>query len=98
MRFTDGKFIVPQAIAAGTPMNVENMAEKEVVIGGTFVASLDVEISLDGSTWIKVITGATVPAAAESVLDLAKFMRVKVTAYTSGQPIVRIYGRTTRDG
>ncbi len=96
MRFRDGKFIVPQAIDTGTPMNVEDVTDKEVVIAGTFVATFDVQISLDGSAWANAIAGATAPAAAQSVAALAKFMRINVTAYTSGQPIVRLYGRDVR--
>jgi len=96
-RFTDGKLNVPQAVAEGTPQNVEDMKDKLVeVTGGPFTCTFDVETSLDGVTWNLAINNINAPAAPQAVAALAKWMRVNMTAYTSGLPIVRVFGRTTR--
>ena len=95
-RFTDGKLHCPQATGPGSPQNVEDMSDKLVEVTGTFTSTIDIETSLDGITWTVALNNILSPSAPQAVSALAKWMRVNVNAYTSGQPIVRVFGRTTR--
>lgn len=80
------------ATGASTARACENLREKYVWISGTFVATLDVEASADGSSWVKVQTGINATGAAVSIPQSAKYVRVNLTAATSGQVVAKLTG------
>ncbi len=76
---------VKQAVDAGRAENVFRFRDKTVQVHGTFVATLQLEGSIDGSEYFAV--GAPVSAAgAIRVPETLEFLRVRTTAYTSGEP------------
>ncbi len=84
----------PQAIDVGAPLVVEPYTDKTVSIGGAFVATLHIDGSLDGTNWDAI----TNPIATKEIISIPhtlKKIRVSVTAYTSGQPVVKFAGRLT---
>ena len=83
---------VPQSIAVGTLLGVEPYAEKTIQVDGTFVATLHLDGSLDGTNWDAVTNPISTPEIV-SIPHTLKAIRVNVTAYTSGQPLVKLAGR-----
>lgn len=76
---------VKQATDAGRAENVFRFRDKTVQVHGTFVATLQLEGSIDGSEYFPL--GAPVSAAGVlRVPETVEFLRVRTTAYTSGQP------------
>jgi hypothetical protein len=76
---------VKQAVDAGRAENVFRFRDKTVQVHGTFVATLQLEGSIDGSEYFAV--GAPVSAAGVlRVPEMLEFLRVRTTAYTSGEP------------
>ena len=73
---------VPSAVAAGDSMPISSASAVTVFVSGTFVATYQVETSHDGTVW-KAETPASAPAVVQ-VTSVAAFIRVNVTAYTSG--------------
>ncbi len=51
---------------------------------GPFVGSIDLEVSLDGSTWTRSQLGGVGPELYAQVPELAKAVRFNCTAHTSG--------------
>lgn len=95
-----------------TPAYVLNAVDKElrtsapdkqavvvVQVTGTFVATLQFEGSLDGSTWVAVtlipiptgagVTSATAPGMWTGDISGLEYFRVRCSAFTSGSPSVR---------
>lgn len=68
---------------------------KTVVIGGTFVGTAQLEGSLDGTTWIVIGASTTTPAVRETTASW-RFLRINVTAYTSGEIVAMFSGYNTR--
>ena len=83
---------VPQAVQAGAPVSVEAFRGVNVQVTGTFVATLDIQASLDGTNWSSVVVGVSAPAYEFIPNLIAKAIRVNVTAYTSGQPVATVGG------
>lgn len=78
----------------GVAMSVLNMEQKLVQFAGTFVATIQMQGSIDGKTWIDEGVAAT----AVGTLDVTKrwsLMRAKQTAFTSGNPEIWIAGGLT---
>lgn len=63
--------------------------------GDPFVGSLDLEVSNDGVVWVPLQAGITGPELLFFESSFA-FLRVNVTAYTSGEPVVRYGGMMQR--
>lgn len=79
------------AVAIGTAKSVQDLREKYVHISGTFVATLNIEVSLDGG--VKYISVATVSAVGLTAIPHpATHMRINTTAFTSGVPEAVIAG------
>ncbi len=76
---------VKQAVEAGRAENVFRFRDKTVQIHGTFVSTLQVEASIDGSEYFPVGTPYSAPGAL-MVQETVEFLRVRTTAYTSGEP------------
>jgi len=77
---------VKASIAAGAPIVVEVFRESSVQIGGTFVATIQIEGRLDSSMpWSPIGSPVTAPG----FVDLPNFVteiRANTTAHTSGTP------------
>lgn len=83
---------VPQAVEAGAPLLVDRLEAIEVQTSGTFVATVQLQISLDGENWDNV--GAPISATGlTTITNTARFLRANVTAYTSGQPVIKVDGK-----
>ncbi len=76
---------VKQAVDAGRAENVFRFRDKTVQFLGTFVATLQVEASIDGSEYFPVGAAASAPGVVR-VPETVEFLRVRTTAYTSGEP------------
>lgn len=97
MRFETKAMDAPAAEAAGDAILVERFTEKTVHVGGTFEATLRVQGSLDGTNWGDVSedideTGPQVVAVPHTV----RYLRINVTAFTSGAPEVSFGGFDAR--
>lgn len=76
---------VPTSAAAGGAASVFRFRDKYVQVHGTFVATLQLEGSIDGNEYFPV--GAPQSAAGVvAVPETIEFLRVRVTAFTSGEP------------
>lgn len=62
-----------------------------MIMSGTFVASLDIEGSVDGSNYVKIGSSVTTKSS-NSVTDTLMKIRVRMSAYTSGTPVVALLG------
>ena len=76
---------VKQAVDVGRAENVFRFRDKTVQVHGTFVATLQLEASIDGSEYFPVGAAMTAPGAV-LVPETVEFLRVRTTAYTSGEP------------
>ena len=74
------------AVETGTPVDVSHLEDVSILIGGTFVGTVNIEVSMDGTNWVALtgaLGGATAPVVALVGLPV-KEIRTDVTAYTSG--------------
>jgi hypothetical protein len=76
---------VPTAVGVGKASNVFRFRDRTVQLGGTFVATLQLEGSLDGNEYAPIGAPVTAPGFVPVPLTV-EFLRVRVTAFTSGQP------------
>ena len=87
---------VAASVAAGAGVDTTYMYEhsKWVTVTGTFVATLQLQVSNDGTTWATVGSNITAPGVTE-VTARCKYLRVNTSAYTSGTPAASVYGLET---
>ncbi|MBI3184632.1 MAG: hypothetical protein HYZ28_21050 [Myxococcales bacterium] len=76
---------VKQAVEAGRAEQVFRFRDKYVQIHGTFVATVQVEGSIDGSDYFAVGAAQSAPGVVP-VPETLEFVRVRTAAYTSGDP------------
>ncbi|MBI5549510.1 MAG: hypothetical protein HY901_36955 [Deltaproteobacteria bacterium] len=76
---------VPAAVGVGAPSVVFRFRSKTVQVFGTFVATLQLEGTLAGDEYFPIGPAVTAPGAIE-VPETIEFLRVRVTAFTSGEP------------
>ena len=76
---------VKQAVDVGRAENVFRFRDKTVQIHGTFVATLQLEASIDGSEYFLAGASKTTPGVV-LIPETVEFLRVRTTAYTSGEP------------
>lgn len=76
---------VKAEVAAGKAEQVFRFRDKYVQVHGTFVASLQLEASIDGSDYFPVGTVQSAPGVVP-VPETVEFVRVRTTAFTSGEP------------
>ena len=81
---------VPTEVAAGAGVLLTAIREKWATVTGTFVATLQLQGSQDGTDWITI--WETTTTGFFQVLPTVNYLRVNVSAYTSGTPSVRIDG------
>lgn len=74
---------------------VAEYTSKTVTINGTFVGTAQVEGSVDGTTWHLVGANTTAPTVRETTAAF-RYMRINVTAYTSGEIVALFSGYNTR--
>lgn len=73
----------------GTPIGIDDLDDINVQVDGTFVATIQIQGQIDGgSTWFPVGTAATAPALVNAATTFFSKLRAKMTAYTSGTPII----------
>ena len=82
---------VPTAIGVGAASNVFRLRDKYVQVHGTFAATLQLEGSIDGDEYFSVGTPQT-SAGVLAVPETVQFLRVHVTAFTSGEPKATLAG------
>lgn len=78
---------VPLAVGVGSPSYVFNLRDKTVQVTGTFTATLKLEGSVDGNNYQQIGVDITAPTIV-SVLLAVQFLRIRVSAFTSGTPSV----------
>jgi hypothetical protein len=76
---------VPAAVGVGQASNVFRFRDKTVHVIGPFVGSLQLEGSIDGSDYEPIGAAVTAPGLVP-VPFTVEFLRVRVTALTSGTP------------
>ena len=76
---------VKQAVDVGKAEVVFRFRDKYVQVHGTFVATLQVEASIDGSDYFDVGAPVAAPGVV-AVPETVEFVRVRTTAYTDGEP------------
>jgi hypothetical protein len=80
------KLVVPAQVAAGDWMMCEGLRNKHVTLYGTFVATLQVQYTVDTDTDpVNLGAAATIPGYVSVPME-AKKVRVSTTAFTSGVP------------
>lgn len=85
------RLAVPTSAGVGAAANVFRFRDKYVQVHGTFAATLQLEGSIDGDEYFPVGT----PQASAGVLavpETLQFLRVRVTAFTSGEPKATLAG------
>jgi hypothetical protein len=77
---------VPTEVAAGAWLMCEGLRNKHVTVYGTFVATVQVQYTIDTDADPVNIGAAVTAAGYVSVPMEAKKVRVSTTAFTSGAP------------
>lgn len=75
----------------GAPVDVSNLSSLYLQVSGTFTATIQIQGCITPGAWIDegaAVTAAALPAVVESYAQL----RVKMTAHTSGTPVVSLNG------
>lgn len=81
----------PTSAGAGASANVFRFRDKYVQLHGTFVATLQLEASIDGDTYFPVGAPQSAPGVV-AVPETVEFLRVRVAAFTSGEPKATLAG------
>lgn len=85
----------PASTATGPAKHVGRLTEKTLQVSGTFVASLQVEGTVDGSNWAAVGAAITTPSNV-SIPGYYDRLRIAVT-FTSGVPAAVLGGLFNRE-
>lgn len=81
--------------ATSAPLRSNDYREKVVQIYGTFAATVSIEGSLDAANWSAVAVSVTAPGFV-SVPYALPYLRVNVTAFTSGKVQATLAGLQSR--
>jgi hypothetical protein len=81
---------VPASTTTGTALEIGQFAGFSVHLSGTFVASIQLQLSPDGTAWINEGSALTTTGVTH-ITKLAKQIRAVVT-FTSGAPVGQIVG------
>ena len=91
----------PQALeviagaGVGASIVVDRFTSKTIAIGGTFVATLRVEGTIDGVNWIAL--GADITSPVLQLYDqTVQRLRIRTVAFTSGVPLASFNGFDAR--
>lgn len=77
--------------AIGAAFRCAPMRDKTVQVAGVFTATLQLEGSLDGTTWTALGTAFTAPGI-RHIPESVHWIRVNTTLYTDGTPSVKLAG------
>lgn len=77
---------------AGTAQLVQQFINKYIQVAGTFVATVNLEGTIDGTNWI-TLHAALSTGTLYSIPQTVEKLRLNVTAYTSGAPLVTFSGQ-----
>ena len=80
------------------PVDISHLEDYTVMIGGTFVGTLSIELSFDGgTTWVvhPDMSAKTAPVVVPHGGIRTQLLRANCTAYTSGTPKVLVSGTDT---
>lgn len=77
---------VPAAVGIGEAANVFRFRDKYVQVHGTFVATMQLEGSIDGNEYFPVGAPQSATPGVVAVPETIQFLRVRVTSFTSGEP------------
>jgi hypothetical protein len=91
MRAEYRKLNVPTSVAVGLSMDVGHLLNKAIQISGTFVATIQLQVSLNGDDYVSLGSAYTAGALVQ-VTETFRYIRANVTAYTSGAPVITIGG------
>lgn len=70
------------AVEAGAAAAVEELRDASVTVSGTFVGTVAVQISHDGTEYVNAAAAVTAPAVI--TIPVCKSVRLNCTAFTSG--------------
>lgn len=84
------------SVATGTAQRFDDYLYGAVHIKGTFVASVDIEISLDGTNYVKYGSSITTPTLVALPNHAIYSVRTRTTAFTSGTPSAVLAGMNAR--
>ena len=79
------RFEVKTAAGVGRAENVFRFRDKYVQFHGTFTATLQLEGTVDGSDYVPIGAPTSAPGIV-AVPETVEFLRVRTTAFTSGEP------------
>lgn len=85
------KVAVPASVTAGAMCDVSDLERKCVYLTGTFVATVQIEISSDGTNWVNEGAALTTAGTLE-ITKPARYLRANTTAFTSGTPAAQVVG------
>jgi hypothetical protein len=74
------------------PTWVADLDSLEVQVQGTFVATVQIQGSLDGATWVTIGSNITAPGIV-AVAGNYQYLRINTSAYTSGTPVAEVCGK-----
>lgn len=80
---------VKQAVGVGRAEHVFRFRDKYVQVHGTFVAAVQVDATIDGSDYFPVGVALSTPGVVP-VPETVELVRVRATAYVSGEPKARM--------
>ena len=76
--------VIPDSVTQSAGIPVAEFSKMTVFLIGTFVATVQFQISPDGTTWMDIGAALTAPGFVE--LPVCEEVRADVTAFTSGDP------------
>lgn len=76
---------VKTAVGVGKAEQVFRFRDKYIQVHGTFVAALQIEATIDGSDYFPVGPVQSAPGVVP-LPETVEFVRVRTTAFTSGEP------------
>lgn len=76
---------VKKAVDVGKAEQVFRFRDKSVQVHGTFVATVQIEATIDGSDYFAVGGALSAPGVVP-IPETVEFVRVRTTAFTSGDP------------
>lgn len=96
MRFDKYDLNVPTSVAAGSAQKCDVYRDKYVQTFGTFTATIQLQVSMDGTNWANSSAAAVSAPGIVSVPETCAFIRANVTAFTSGVPNMVLGGFLVR--
>jgi hypothetical protein len=96
MRFEPYDVAVPTSVAVGASQKCADLRDKFVQLKGTFTATVEWQVSMDGTTWANSSARAETTPGFVSIPETCAFIRANVTAFTSGTPTAILGGFSVR--